>query len=56
MQNMIRNLTLPDFEVSVDGSMIILKRVKERYFPFLHSSMDWGRKAWRCETEQKVSR
>ena len=33
MQNMIRNLTWPDFEVSVDGSMIILKRVKERYFP-----------------------
>ena len=33
IQNMIRNLTWPDFEVSVDGSMIILKRVKERYFP-----------------------
>ena len=33
MQNMLRNLTWPDFEVSVDGSMIILKRVKERYFP-----------------------
>ena len=33
MQNMIRNLTWPDFEVSVDGSMIILKRVQERYFP-----------------------
>ena len=33
MQNMVRNLTWPDFEVSVDGSMIILKRVKERYFP-----------------------
>ena len=32
MQNMVRNLTWPDFEVSVDGSMIILKRVKERYF------------------------
>ena len=30
---MVRNLTWPDFEVSVDGSMIILKRVKERYFP-----------------------
>ena len=29
----LRNLTWPDFEVSVDGSMIILKRVKERYFP-----------------------
>ena len=29
---MVRNLTWPDFEVSVDGSMIILKRVKERYF------------------------
>ena len=33
MQNMVRNLTWPDFEVSVDGSMIILKRVKEMYFP-----------------------
>ena len=33
MQNMVRNLTWPDFEVSVDSSMIILKRVKERYFP-----------------------
>jgi hypothetical protein len=33
MQNMVHNLTWPDFEVSVDGSMIILKRVKERYFP-----------------------
>ena len=32
MQNTLRNLTWPDFEVSVDGSMIILKRVKERYF------------------------
>jgi len=30
---MVRNLTWPDFEVSVDGSMIKLKRVKERYFP-----------------------
>ena len=33
MQNMVRNLTWPDFEVSVDGSMIMLKRIKERYFP-----------------------
>ena len=33
MQNILRNLTWPDFEVSVDGSMIILKRVKEKYFP-----------------------
>ena len=33
MQNTLRNLTWPDFEVSVDGSMIILKRVQERYFP-----------------------
>ena len=33
MQNILRNLTWPDFEVSVDGSMIILKRIKERYFP-----------------------
>ena len=31
--DILRNLTWPDFEVSVDGSMIILKRVKERYFP-----------------------
>ena len=31
--NILRNLTWPDFEVSVDGSMIILKRVQERYFP-----------------------
>ena len=43
MQNMIRNLTWPDFEVSVDGSMIILKRVKERYFPFLQSSYGLGK-------------
>ena len=33
MQNILRNLTWPDFEVSVHGSMIILKRVQERYFP-----------------------
>ena len=33
MQNMVCNLTWPDFEVSVDGCVIILKRVKERYFP-----------------------
>ena len=33
MQDMVRNLTWPDFEVSVDGPMIILKRVQERYFP-----------------------
>ena len=33
MQDILRNLTWPDFEVSVDGSMIILKRVQERYFP-----------------------
>ena len=33
MQDMVHNLTWPDFEVSVDGSMIILKRVQERYFP-----------------------
>ena len=32
MQNMVRNLTWPDFEVSVDGSMIILKRVKDKVF------------------------
>ena len=31
--DILRNLTWPDFEVSVDGSMIILKRVKESYFP-----------------------
>ena len=30
---MVKDLVWPDFEVSVDGSMIILKRVKERYFP-----------------------
>jgi hypothetical protein len=30
---MVRNLTWPDFEVSLDGCMIILKRVQERYFP-----------------------
>ena len=29
----LRNLTWPDFEVSVNGSMINLKRVKEKYFP-----------------------
>jgi hypothetical protein len=33
MQDMVRNLTWPDFEASVDGSMIILKRVKEKYLP-----------------------
>ena len=31
--NILQNLTWPDFEVSVNGSLIILKRVKERYFP-----------------------
>jgi hypothetical protein len=31
--NILHNLTWPDFEVSVNGSLIILKRVKERYFP-----------------------
>ena len=31
--NILRNLTWPDFVVSVYGSMIILKRVQERYFP-----------------------
>ena len=33
--DILRNLTWPDFEVSVDGSMIILKNEskKERYFP-----------------------
>ena len=29
----LRNLTWPDFEVSVNGSMINLKRVKVKYFP-----------------------
>ena len=43
MQNMIRNLTWPDFEVSVDGSMIIIKRVNERYFSFLHTSYGLGK-------------
>ena len=33
MQNILHNLTWPDFEVSVHGSMIVLKRVQERYFP-----------------------
>ena len=31
--DILRNLTWPDFEVSVDGSMIILKRVQESDFP-----------------------
>ena len=34
MQNMIRNLTWPDFEVSVDGSMIILIESKKGIFLF----------------------
>ena len=33
MLNLVRDLTWPDFEVYVDGSLITLKRVKEKYFP-----------------------
>ena len=33
MLNLVRDLTWPDFEVYVDGSLITLKRVKEKHFP-----------------------
>ena len=42
MLNLVRDLTWPDFEVYVDGSLITLKRVKEKYFP-RRITMEWNR-------------
>ena len=42
MLNLVRDLTWPDFEVHVDGSLIILKRVKEKYFP-RRITIEWER-------------
>ena len=42
MLNLVRDLTWPDFEVYVDGSLITLKRVREKYFP-RRSTLEWKR-------------
>ena len=42
MLNLVRDLTWPDFEVYVDGSLITLKRVKEKHFP-RRITMEWNR-------------
>ncbi len=42
MLNLVRDLTWPDFEVYVDGSVITLKRVKEKHFP-RRITMEWNR-------------
>ena len=42
MLNLVRDLTWPDFEVYVDGSLITLKRVKEKYFP-RRITIEWER-------------
>ena len=42
MLNLIRDFTWPDFEVYVDGSLITLKRVKEKYFP-RRITIEWER-------------
>ena len=42
MLNLVRDLTWPDFEVYVDGSLITLKRVKEKHFP-RRITMEWDR-------------
>ena len=42
MLNLVRDLTWPDFEVYVDGSLITLKRVKEKHFP-RRITLEWGR-------------
>ena len=45
MQNMIRSLTWPDFEVSVDGSMIILITSQRKVFSF-SSYLIWTGEVW----------
>ncbi len=42
MLNLVRDLTWPDFEVYVDGSLITLKRIREKYFP-RRSTLEWKR-------------
>ena len=42
MLNLVRDLTWPDFKVYVDGSLITLKRVKEKHFP-RRITMEWDR-------------
>ena len=42
MLNLVRDLTWPDFKVYVDGSLITLKRVKEKHFP-RRITMEWNR-------------
>ena len=42
MLNLVRDLTWPDFEVYVDGSLITLKRVKEKHFP-RRITLEWER-------------
>ncbi len=42
MLNLVRDLTWPDFEVYVDGSLITLKRVKEKHFP-RRITIEWER-------------
>jgi len=42
MLNLVRDLTWPDFEVYVDGSLITLKRVKEKHFP-RRITLEWNR-------------
>ena len=42
MLNLVRDFTWPDFEVYVDGSLITLKRVREKYFP-RRITIEWER-------------
>ena len=42
MLNLVRDLTWPDFEVYVDGSLITLKRVREKYFT-RRITIEWNR-------------
>ena len=42
MLNLVRDFTWPDFEVYVDGSLITLKRIREKYFP-RRSTLEWKR-------------
>ncbi len=42
MLNLVRDLTWPDFEVYVDGSLITLKRVKEKHLP-RRITLEWNR-------------
>ena len=42
MLNLVRDLTWPDFKVYVDGSLITMKRVKEKHFP-RRITIEWER-------------